>query len=299
MEWLNYHHLLYFWVVAREGGIAAAGRRLRLSHATLSAQIRTLEEHLGERLFDRVGRRLVLTEMGRVVLGYAEEIFSLGNELLDTVHRRPTGRPGRMIVGVADVLPKTLVRRLLDPALALDPPVRVICVEDHQDRLVERLATHAVDVVLGDAPLPAGSAVRAFSHLLGECGVAMFATRALAQRYRPKFPKSLDGAPFLLPAEGTSLRRSLDRWFAEEGVGPRVIAEFDDSALMKAFGRDGLGVFPAPLATSSDVEEQYGVERVGTLSGMRERYYAISAERRVAHPGVVAITQGAREDLFR
>ncbi len=299
MEWLNYHHLLYFWIVAREGGIAAAGRRLRLSHATLSAQIRTLEENLGERLFDRVGRRLVPTDMGRVALGYAEEIFSLGSELLDTFRHRPTGRPGRMIVGIADVVPKTLVRRLVDPALALDPPVRLLCVEDCQDRLVERLAAHALDVVIGDAPLPVGSAVRAFSHLLGECGVAVFATGELAQKHRPRFPGSLDGAPLLLPSEGTSLRRSLDRWFAEEGIRPRVIAELDDSALMKAFGRDGLGLFPAPLATSRDVEEQYGVERVGTLPGMRERYYAISAERRIAHPGVAAITRGAREDLFR
>jgi len=298
LEWLNYHHLLYFWLVVREGGLAKAAARLRLSHPTVSAQVRALEGALGEKLFVRQGRRLVLTEMGRVVHGYADEIFTLGRELLDTVKGRPTGRPQRLVVGIAEVMPKLVVKRLLDPALAVTPKVRLVCREDKTERLLAELSMHEVDVVLSDGPIPAGSALRAYNHLLGDCAVGIFARRDLAARHRADFPRSLEGAPMLLPTTATNLRRSLDQWFDLRGVRPIVVAEFDDSALLKVFGQDGLGLFPAPIAIGRAVCRQYGVAPVGQLDDVRERFYAISAERRIRHPAVQAICDTARAGLL-
>jgi LysR family transcriptional activator of nhaA len=298
MEWLNYHHLLYFWVAAREGGITAAAARLRLAPPTLSSQIRALEDALGEKLFRRVGRRLELTEAGRVVLRYADEIFGLGRELLDTVKGRPSGQPLRLLVGVADVVPKLIVRRLLEPALRLPEPVRLVCREDVPERLLAELAVHALDVLVTDAPLGPGSAVKAFNHLLGECGISFFAVPALAAAHRRGFPGSLDQAPLLLPSEHSALRRSLDAWLEEAGLRPRVMAEFDDSALMKVFGQDGLGLFPGPTAIEAEIVAQYGVEVVGQVAAVRERYYVVSAERRLKNPAVVAISDAARHGLF-
>ncbi|HTE52537.1 MAG TPA: LysR family transcriptional regulator, partial [Kofleriaceae bacterium] len=206
MEWLNYHHLLYFWVVAREGGLVAAGKVLHLSHPTISAQIHALEDRLGEKLFAKVGRKLALTEMGRVVFRYADEIFSLGREMVDTVKGRSTGQPLRLEVGVTDVVPKLVVLRLLQPALGLPEPVRIVCRESTYDKLLADLALHALDIVIADAPVPPGSNIRAFHHLLGETSVSFFATRPLVRRYRRGFPRSLDGAPMLLPLESLTLR---------------------------------------------------------------------------------------------
>lgn len=296
MNWLNYQHLLYFWVVAKEGGLVPAGKVLQLSHPTLSAQIHALEERLGEKLFNRAGRRLVLTDVGRLTLRYAEEIFGLGNELVDAVQGKKTGKLLRFDVGVVDVLPKLLVRSLLQPALGLAEPVRLVCHEGRFDRLLASLAEHTLDLVLADSPVPSGSAVRAHTHLLGECGVGLFATPALALAYRDGFPASVNGAPFLLPAESLTLRRSLNVWFEKHDVVPRVIAEFEDSALLKVFGADGIGVFPAPLAVASDVQERYRVEPLGIAEGVVERFYAISAERRLKHPAVLAIARAAHED---
>ena len=214
MEWLNYHHLLYFWMAAREGSISRASEELRLSQPTLSAQIRTLEEALGEKLFARVGRNLVLTDMGRIVFRYADEIFSLGRELMDTVQGRPTGQPVRFTVGIADVVPKLVAYRLLEPALQLAEPVRLICREDKPDRLLAALALNELDLVLSEAPIDPTIKVQAYSHVLGECGVTFFGTAALTKAYRPKFPQSLTGAPVLLPTDQSVLRRSLERWFA-------------------------------------------------------------------------------------
>jgi LysR family transcriptional activator of nhaA len=298
MEWLNYHHLLYFWVVAREGSIVKASAVLRLSHPTISAQIKTLEASLGESLFRRVGRRLVLTEMGTVAFRYADEIFATGRELLETVRGRPTGRPARLVVGVADVLPKLVVRRLLEPARHLPEPVRIVCREDAPERLVASLAQHSLDVVLSDAPLSPGSPIRAFHHLLGECAVAFFGARALARRARRRFPHSLADVPVLLPTENTTLRRSLDSWMAAMDVRPRIAAEFDDSALLKAFGEDGAGVFPAPVVISRALRAHYGAYLVGRVPEVRERFFAITMERRLKNPAVAAICDGAREDLF-
>jgi LysR family transcriptional activator of nhaA len=298
MEWLNYHHLLYFWIVAREGSIARATAVLRLAQPTISAQIRSLEGQLGERLFARQGRGLVLTEVGRTVYRYADEIFGLGRELLEVVKGRPAGRPTRFTVGVADVVPKLVAHRLLEPALRLAEPVRLACREDHAERLLAALALHEVDLVLTDAPIPPSVRVRGFSHLLGECGVTIFAVQALAAVRRRRFPRSLDGAPFLLPVEATSLRRALDSWFEARGMRPAVVGEFEDSALLKVFGQAGRGLFAGPTAIEREICAQYAVAVVGRIPDVRERFYAISPERKIRHPAVAAITEAARERLF-
>jgi LysR family transcriptional activator of nhaA len=298
MEWLNYHHLLYFWTVAREGSIVRAARVLNLSHPTISAQVRALEEALGQPLFRRVGRKLVLTEMGHLVLGYADEIFATGRDMLEAVRGRPAGRRARLNVGVADGLPKLVVRRLLDPIRRLDPPVRIVARDDRPARLVSDLSQHALDVVLTDEPIDATTAVRVFHHLLGECPVAFFANRQLAARLRPRFPRSLDGAPVLLPTEGCTLRRSLDAWFDREAIRPRIVAEFDDSALLKSFGEDGWGAFPSPTVVGAALRRQYGAMMVGRIPDVQERFYAITAERRIKNPAVAAICEKARTDLF-
>ena len=298
MEWLNYHHLLYFWTVAREGGLAPAGKVLRLSHPTLSAQIHALEDQLGEKLFVKVGRKLTLTETGRVVYRYADEIFTLGREMVDTVKGRLGGQALRLDVGVADAVPKLVVRRLLQPALALEQPVRLVCYEDSYERLLADLALHTLDIVISDAPVPSGSAVKAFNHLLGETTISLFGTRLLASQYRRGFPESLSGAPFLLPLESLTLRRSLNQWFERKRIQPRVVMEFEDSALLEAFGADGAGIFPAPTAVEAEVMRQHGVQLIGRVSEVRERFYAISVARRLSHAVVVAISEAARLELF-
>lgn len=298
MEWLNYHHLLYFWAVAREGGLGPAGKVLKLSHPTLSAQVHALEEQLGEKLFVKVGRKLTLTEMGQVVFRYADEIFSLGREMVDTVKGRATGQPLRLDVGVTEVVPKLIVRRLLQPAMILPQPVRLICHEDSHDRLLANLAVHVLDIVIADAPVPPGGNVKAFNHLLGESGVSFFGTKSLCNAYKRGFPHSLDGAPVLLPIENSTLRRALNQWFTSLGIRPKILGEFEDSALLKVFGSDGVGLFPAPSVVQGEVEAQYNVHLLGRVDTVRERFYAISAERKLKNPAVVAITQSARNQLF-
>lgn len=298
MEWLNYHHLLYFWAVAREGSVTRASEQLHLAQPTVSGQLKALEEALGEKLFERTGRRLVLTDVGRVVFRYADEIFSLGRELQDTLKGRPTGRPIRFTVGVADAVPKLVAYRLLLPALSLPEPVHVVCRDGKPERLLAELSVHALDLVLSDAPVGAEVKVKAYSHLLGETPVAFFGTEALAAAHRKGFPRSLDGAPVLLPTEGSSLRRSLDQWFDTEGLRPRVAGEIEDRALLKVFGQAGVGLFPAPVAIEAEVRAQFGVKLVGRVDAVKERFYALSAERKLKHPAVVAISRAARRKLF-
>lgn len=298
LEWLNYHHLLYFWVVAREGGLVPAGRVLGVTHPTLSAQIHALEDHLGEKLFGKTGRKLVLTESGRVVFRYAEEIFGLGQELVGTIKGRASGQSRRLDVGIVDVVPKIVVRKMLQPAFELPERVRLACYEDSLEQLLADLALHSLDIVISDAPVPSGSSVRAFNHLLGDTGTTFFAAKSLAGAYGRHFPRSLDGAPMLLPLENLGLRRALNQWFDRQGLQPRVVAEFEDSALLKVFGADGVGVFPGPTVVEKQIAAQYRVQVIGRVEDVRERFYAISAERRLKHPAVVAISDAARHGLF-
>jgi len=298
MEWLNYHHLLYFWLVVREGGLAGAGQKLRLAQSTISGQIKTLEDSLGERLFTRSGRRLVLTEVGDVVYRYADEIFSLGRELQDTLQGRPVGRPLKLEVGVADVVPKLVAQRLLAPALSLPEPVRLVCREDKPERLIAALVSHDLDVVLSDAPADPSMPVRAFSHLLGECETWFFANKKVALAHRKRYPLSLDNAPMLLPTENILLRRSLEQWFAEKEIRPNVVGEFEDSALLRMFGQMGTGIFPAASVIEEEIKRQHNIQLVGRAEEVKQRFYAISVERRIKHPAVFAISEEARNKMF-
>jgi LysR family transcriptional activator of nhaA len=299
MEWLNYHHLLYFWTVVREGSVSKAAEKLRLAQPTVSAQIRQLEDALGERLFERQGRTLVPTDVGRLVFRYADEIFGIGRELMETLRGRPAGRPLQLTVGVANAVPKLIVYRLLRPATQRPDAIHLVCRENNAEQLVADLAIHALDVVIADAPAPPHVRVKAFSHLLGESDTAFFAPAGLARRLRRRFPQSLQDAPVVLPTGNTALRRGLDEWFDRQQVRPNVTGEFEDSALMKVFGQGGEAAFPAPAAIGDDICRFYGVRVIGRTNAVRERYYAISVERRLKHPGVIAITSAAREEVFR
>jgi LysR family transcriptional activator of nhaA len=298
VEWLNYHHLLYFYTVAREGSVARAAQVLRLAQPTLSGQIRKLEHALDEKLFERRGRNLVLTEMGRIAYRYAEEIFTIGGELMDTMRGRPTGRAPRLLIGVADVVPKLVVHRLIAASRLLEDGNQIVVREGKQDELLAALAAQSFDLVISDAPLPPHVKVRAFNHLLGESGTTFFGAPEVARRHRAKFPRSLDGAPMLLPTENSALRRALEAWFQEQGVRPRVVAEIEDSALMKVFGQQGAGVFAAPTIVADDVKRQYGVRAIHEAPDVIERFYAITVERRITHPATAAIAAAAREQLF-
>ena len=298
MDRLNYHHLLYFWTVARLGSIRRAQEELNLSQPAISAQIRTLEHSLGEKLFTRSGRHLALTEVGQVVFRYADEIFRLGRELQETLAGRPTGQPVRFNVGVTDAMPKLLVYRLLEPALRLPDPVRLVLREDEPDRLLADLSIHALDLVLSDVPVAPTVKVRAFNHLLGESGVTVFGVPELARTRQRRFPRGLDGAPFLLPTDNTTLRRSLEQWFAAQNVHPVPVAEVEDSAVLQVLGQRGIGLFVAPTVMEDDIRALHGVRVVGRIDEVRERFYAISVERRLTHPAVLAISRAARRDIF-
>ena len=295
---LNYHHLLYFAAVVREGGVSRAAEKLRLSQPAISAQIKTLEAALGERLFQRHGRRLVLTDVGRIVDQYACEIFAAGSEMLEALKSRPSGRALRLAVGVANAVPKLVVYRLLRPALEAAETVQMTCTEDDPEQLLARLATHALDVVISDTPAPPHIRVKVFNHLLGESGTTFFAGRGLARRLRGRFPRSLHGAPMLLPTVNTSVRRSLEQWFEAEQLRPVVAGEFEDPALLNTFGEGGAAVFAAPTAIEAEVLRSHRVGIVGRTSLVRERYYAISVERRLKHAAVAAITSAARAGMF-
>jgi LysR family transcriptional activator of nhaA len=297
MAWLNYHHLLYFWTVARLGTIAAASKELHLSQPTISTQLKTLEESLGQKLFQRQGRRLALTDVGRTTYRYADDIFRLGRELQESLARGTVGHQVRFTVGVADVIPKLVAERLLEPAFDAVPELHLECLEWPLPSLLGRLALHELDVVLADQPAPPDVKVRAFSHRLGESGMSLFGSRAFAGLAK-KFPHSLDGAPMLLPSLGTAIRASLDTWLQKLGARPRIVGEFDDSALTKVFGRRGRGVFVAPTAIEDEVLSSGDLVVLGRTPEVRQTYYAISVERRLRHPAVVAVAESARKELF-
>ena len=298
MAWLNYHHLYYFWTVAREGTIAKACVQLHLTQPTISAQLRAFEKSLDAKLFERVGRNLVLTDTGRVVYRYAEDIFTLGRELQDTLRGRPVGRPLRLVVGVAESMPELVAYRILEPVLRLPEFVQIVCEQGKPEQLLARLALHTVDVVLADAPAGPAIKVQAFNHLLGECGVSIVGTAKLVATYKSGFPRSLDGAPFLLPLENTMLRRSLEQWFQAEGIHPLCCGEFADPAMLKVFGEHGAGIFAIRTTVEEETQRRYKVHVLGRVESIRERFYAISLERKLKHPAVLAIRSAARETLF-
>lgn len=299
MDWLNYHHLLYFWTVAKEGGVTKAAEVLHLAQPTLSSQIKKLEKSVGHDLFDRSGRSLTLTETGQVVYRYADEIFGLGQELADILHNRTDEDKSRLLVGVQGALPKLVVHELLRPALESEKEqFQVVCFEGKLNELLGELAMHRLDVVLADRPLAPEAHIRAFNHLLGKCGVTVYGTGQLARKYRKNFPGSLDSAPMLLPTQNTSLRRMLEQWFDDNSVHPIIAHEFEDSAVLKVFGQEGHGLFVTPTAIEEDVCKQYSVKVVGRLPEIVERFYAISVEKRLKHPAVVKISDFARENLF-
>jgi LysR family transcriptional activator of nhaA len=298
MEWLNYHHLRYLYAVGRTGSISRASRELHVSPPAISAQLHSLEEHLGEKLLAKSGRNLVLTEMGRIVFSYAEEIFTLGQELMSTIKERPTGRPLRLVIGVVDVMPKMIAQWLIDPAFRLREPLHVVCREGNSDYLLSQLAIHQLDVVLSDIPIHPGVKVRAYNHLLGECGTLFAATPKLAKNLTKDFPQALDQVPMLLPAEGAAIRRSLDLWLASHGIRPVIAGEFQDYALLRAFGQAGRGVFPMPSVLTQQVLRQDSLQQIGHTEDVRNHFYAISVERKLKHPAVIAICDTARKRLF-
>lgn len=297
MRWLNYHHLLYFWTVAREGSVTKACRVLHLTQPTVSAQLKALERSVKAPLFERRGRSMILTEAGKTVYRYADEIFSLGRELEDVVRGRPAGGAIRFVVGVAEALPKLVVHRLLRPAFHVDGDVRVTCIDGAPDRLLAQLSLHEIDLVLSDSPANPQLGLRVFNHLLGESGVTFFGDAGLIKRCRRGFPRSLDDAPFLMPMGNSVLGRSLEQWFDDHGIRPRIRGEFADSALLKVFGAEGEGVFAAPSVVEEEVVRAYRVGVVGRAEKLRERFYAISVEKRMQHPAVVAISKSARQSL--
>jgi LysR family transcriptional activator of nhaA len=298
MKWVNYNHLYYFWVVGRQGGVVRASEELMVSQPTISNQLKELEAALGHRLFARAGRGRTLTEAGRIAFNYANQMFSLGQELLNALEHQQAGPAAlRLAVGVLDVIPKLVVRQFLAPALDLGQPVRLICREDKSDRLLADLAARRTDMVLSDAPIGTAVQVQGFNHLLGESGVSFFASPAVAARLKKGFPKSLNGAPLLLPSDHTEVRRSLNVWLDSKRILPVVAGEFDDSALMFWFGQSGAGVFPAPSIIEAQVQRDFNVKLIGRSKEVRERFYAISLERELKHPAVIAVCNGARKAL--
>ncbi|MCU7800371.1 MAG: transcriptional activator NhaR [gamma proteobacterium symbiont of Lucinoma myriamae] len=295
---VNYKHLRYFWMVAKEGGVARAGERLHLTPQTISGQLSLLENYLGVELFTRVGRNLELTEIGRLVLSYADEIFSLGGELEEVIHQLPAGRPQLFRVGVVDVVPKSITHRILKPALQMSEPVRMICREASLDTLLAELTLHRLDLVLADRPIPHTISTRGFSHKLGECAVSFFATEKLEKQLTGDFPGCLNDTPLLLPCTGNQLRSGIDRWLDKYHIRPHIVGEFDDSALMKAFGQESAGIFIAPAAIEVEVERQYQVTAIGQTDEVKAHFYAISVERRILNTIVSTVMETARESLF-
>ena len=298
MRHLNYSHLHYFWAVAREGSIARASQSLHLTPQTISGQLKLLDEAVGQPLFNRVGRRLVLSDMGRLVFQYADEIFSVGAELASVVRGNHMSGPTTLAVGIVNSMPKLIAERIIAPAMMAEQPIRVRCHEASIEQLLGELAVHKLDLVLSDQPVPDGLSLKAYNHRLGESGMSFFALRSEARRYRGKFPDSLQDAPMLLPSPNSALRRRLDDWFEKLEVSPRIVGEFDDSALLKAFGEAGAGVFAGPTVIEDEICRMYRMSVIGRTDEIKERFYAISPERRLSHASIVLITDTARADLF-
>lgn len=288
---LNYHHLRYFWTVAKEGSLRRASEKLRVSQPSISTQIKLLEAALGQNLFRPSGRSLVLTDFGQLVLGYAEEIFTLGSELLKTSKLAPVSQSLRLHVGIVDSFPKLMSFELLRPVFEHEPPIQLSVREGKLPDLLAQLATHRLDVVLADEPASPGGTGKVFNHPLGKSDITFCAIPSLARRLKGRFPKNLHGAPALLPTQNCSLRRDLEKWFREVGVEPEVRAEFEDAALTKIVGMEGLGFVAVPTAAASEATERYGFVALGRTKAVQTQFYAITVERRLTHPAVLAITK--------
>lgn len=298
MASLNFKHLRYFWMVAKSGSIARASERLHLTPQSISGQLSEFEAALGIDLFRRVGRGLELTESGKHMLGYAEQIFSLGDELLESIRTDAQSQSVTFRVGIADSVPKMVAYRLVEPSLGLDDPVKLICREGRLTTLLGDLAVHRLDMVIADRPMPDNLNVRGYDHFLGESSVSVFAAKSLLGKEKQQFPQLLDGAPFLLPGVEVALHARLMRWFEAERVHPRIVGEFDDTALMMAFGQAGAGYFAAPTAIESALVRENDVQVVGRIEAVREQIYAITTERKLTHPIVAAICRFAQHDIF-
>ena len=295
---INYKHLRYFWMVAREGSIVNASKLLFLTPQTISGQLTQLEEQLGVKLFEKDGRNLKLTEAGKVVQNYANDIFSLGNELQEVLHNAPSQRLLRLNVGVANSIPKSVAYHLLEPALHKEEAIRLVCREDNLNALLRELAEHKIDLVISDRPMSHHSNIKGFNHHLGVCGISFFCTPELKKSMKAGLPDCLDNMPFLLPGDASSMHIKLKEWFKTKGVFPAIVAEFDDGALMKAFGQKGAGIFVAPSITAKEVKESYHVEIIGETQDIKEDFYAISIQRKVSHPVIAKILSAAREQFF-
>jgi LysR family transcriptional activator of nhaA len=293
MTHLNYKHLHYFWVVAQEGSITRAAERLGVAVQTISGQLSLLERQIGKALFNAQGRGLVLSEAGRIALGYADQIFQLGDALIDAVQHSDGESTLRLRAGISDGIPKLLAYRLLSTVTSMPADVRLICDEGEFETLLADLALHRLDVVLTDRPAPVGGNLKVFNTRLGEFATGLFATQALAGQYQGEFPASLNGAPMLLPTRHNALRGRIDRWLEQTGIRPKIVGEFEDSALLTTFGRGGLGIFPAPFALADQVAAQLDAQPLGAMTGVSEHIYAISSERRIRHPAVEALCAAA------
>ncbi len=298
MQTLNFHHLRYFWTVARLGSIRAASQELALSQPPISSQLKQLEDSLGEKLFVRQGRGLALTEAGQIAFRYADEIFGTGQEMIDALRGSSTKRPAKLLVGISDVIPKLIAHLLIAPALKLSPRVQLVCREGKTEHLLAELSTRGLDLVLSDMPSAGPLKARAYNHLLGESALTFFAAPKLKASLTRGFPENLDGAPLLMPADNTVLRRALDPWLERHKVRPHIVAEFDDSALLKVFAQHGDGIFCGPSVIEREIRRQYQVVPVGRTNDIVERFYAITVERRIRHPAVVAISEAARAHIF-
>jgi LysR family transcriptional activator of nhaA len=298
MPSLNYKHLRYFWAVAKSGAIVRASEQLHLTPQAISGQLTEFEQNLGVALFRRAGRGLELTDAGRRIFQYADEIFALGDDLLAAA-RDPSAKiipPFK--IGIADSVAKSVAYRLVEPALHLQEPVRLVCREGRLNALLGELAVHRLDMVIADRPMPSNLNVRGFNHFLGESHLTVLGAPALVATLKGEFPACLERAPFLMPGEDVAIRSQIEQWLASQRLHPRIVGEFDDSALLKAFGQAGAGLFVAPSAIADYVRVQFSVEVVGVIDSITEQLYAISTERQPSHPAMVAINQAARNEMF-
>ena len=298
MKRLNYHHLLYFWTVAKYGGLSRAAEELLLTRSTLSAQIHSLESTLGQQLMRRHGRQLKLTDTGRVVFEYCERMFAIGRELGEVVGDQKLQRPKQLRVGVADVIPRLMLGKLLRPLLVGQEAVRLVCREDHARTLLAELSIHNLDLVISDSPVGSSAHIRGHSHRLGASAVAIFGSKAMALKFKGNFPRSLDGAPFLLPGADSMLRSDLEKWFGSKGVRPKIVGEFDDRDMLEVFGQQEIGLFPAPMAIRRELAREHGAALVGLAGDVEEEYFAITIERNITHPSIQSLIEGAVEKVL-